>query len=101
LRAVDQRPRSSEEAAYRQLADFVSQRIYVYQRERDRLGSYADEPYTATSFLSPYIRFGLISLRQIHQTAAHAGQQVTNADAQKSVRKFVDEIIWPENLTLL
>jgi deoxyribodipyrimidine photo-lyase len=92
-------PEASEQAAHRQLADFISQRICVYEQERDRLGNCVDDPYTATSFLSPYIRFGLISLRQIHQAAARANQQAAGADGQKSVRKFVDEIIWHEFYT--
>ena len=91
-------PAASEHEAQRVLQHFVDQRLHVYKQERDRIGNAQDEPQTRTSFLSPYIRFGMLSPRQIMQTA-WISQEPESKDEQRSVDHFVDEMIWHEFYT--
>ncbi|WP_038750686.1 cryptochrome/photolyase family protein [Burkholderia sp. ABCPW 111] len=80
--------RCGEDAAHRLLRAFVDSRLGGYATERDRPG------IASTSRLSPYVRFGNLSVRQIWHAAvdAHAYGAATQADLDK----FLGELGWRE-----
>lgn len=79
-------PTAGEEAAARRLATFASGALAHYARDRDR------PDVDGTSRLSPYLRFGAISVR----TCLHAALAVLHAEpaAREGARKWMDELIW-------
>lgn len=81
-----------------QLEAFLKYRLSHYADSRDKLGNPADAPKTGTSFLSPYIRFGLISTRTIYWACREAYSSANEAK-RDSINKFVDELIWYEFYT--
>jgi deoxyribodipyrimidine photo-lyase len=97
-------PEASEAEAARRLQAFMDKAVYDYDDERNALGSPAiinakDDRTTGTSFLSPYIRFGLLSPRQIYWKARETYAETTSDTRKESVVAFVDEIIWHEFYT--
>jgi len=62
------------------LASFMSERLHHYATARDRL------PVTGTSRLSPYLRFGLVSIRELLRAALNAGNG----------EKWISELGWRE-----
>lgn len=77
-----------EAAARRRLQAFLEQDIYTYGRERDRL----DRP--ATSRLSPYLRFGMLSPRGAAVAAYEAIADAPDEAAGDSARTWLGELIW-------
>jgi deoxyribodipyrimidine photo-lyase len=82
---------AGEEQAGLRLRDFIeSRRVFDYTQERDRLD------HEATSLLSPYLRFGMLSARQ----AIYAAQEAINAAVGEgplaSASQWLDELIWRE-----
>jgi deoxyribodipyrimidine photo-lyase len=92
-------PIASEAKAQSMLDKWISNEIYNYADGRDMLGNPQTPPHTQTSFLSPYIRFGLISTRTIYWHCGDAYKNTQSKDKRKSVDKFIDEIIWHEFYT--
>ncbi|MCU0481643.1 MAG: DNA photolyase family protein, partial [Anaerolineae bacterium] len=92
-------PIATAQEASDRLANFMRRDVYAYAQKRDMLGNANEHPLTQTSFLSPYIRFGLISLREIYWSARIAHETATSKEAQDSVTKFVDEVVWHEFYT--
>jgi len=92
-------PEAGETEAHRRLDHFMEKPIYAYDDARNRLGNPHDDPHTGTSFLSPYIRFGMISPRHIYWRARTAYSNTNNDAKRESVVSFVDEIIWHEFYT--
>lgn len=91
-------PASSHEAAQR-LRNFVDGPIFRYKGQRNLLADPFDDPRNGTSSLSPYIRWGLLSLRQIRAAAADAYREAPDEPASESVGAWMDEIIWHEFYT--
>jgi deoxyribodipyrimidine photo-lyase len=81
------------------LSQFMGRGVYDYADGRNRLGNPSDNPQTQTSFLSPYIRFGLVSIRDIYWSAREAYETTSSNPKRDSVSTFVDEIIWHEFYT--
>lgn len=77
-----------EAEALRRLSVFAAESISDYQRQRDRV----DLP--ATSRLSPYLRFGIISPRQAVATAREAIARSRDDDALKGAQTWLNELIW-------
>ncbi len=77
-----------EAAAQRRLADFLENSLTDYKNLRDR------PDRRATSRLSPHLRFGEISPRQIWQ-AVHDHLSLVGGD-QADADKFLSEIAWRE-----
>tara|TARA_R110002020_G_scaffold36530_1_gene109897 strand:+ start:1058 stop:2464 length:1407 start_codon:yes stop_codon:yes gene_type:complete len=75
-----------EVAAQRNLADFLDHRIERYRDERDFPDS------DATSNLSPHLRFGEISPRQIWQAAILTAE--VSPQKATAVEKFLSELAW-------
>jgi len=92
-------PPVSESAAFDRLQAFMSRAVYHYAEKRDTLANPFDDARNGTSSLSPYIRFGLVSLRQVRAAAADAYQTTRSEAYRESVVKWVDEIIWHEFYT--
>ncbi len=64
--------------------------IYTYAQQRDLLA----EP--GTSFLSPYLRFGMLSARQAYLAGMSALQFSPESSAQRSTYVWLNELIWRE-----
>jgi deoxyribodipyrimidine photo-lyase len=75
-----------EHGADAALRRFFDEALETYVEDRDRPG------IPGTSALSPYLRFGEISARQVW----HAAQMVAAEDPEKgtAVEKFLSELIW-------
>jgi deoxyribodipyrimidine photo-lyase len=94
-------PAAGEAAALDRLNDFLEETIYGYGAGRNQLDR------TATSFLSPYLRFGALSIRQAYWGAkaaidlAPVGRdnispgQVNNLP-HHSAEAWLNELIWRE-----
>ncbi len=82
-------PASEQEAQHR-LEVFAKTLIYDYQENRNRLD------LDGTSRLSPYLRFGLISIRQLVHTALEAIKNAPDPKAQHSAETWLNELIWRE-----
>jgi len=61
---------------------------YLELRERPDL--------EGTSLLSPYLRFGMISVRELVIAARNAIQKAANTDTSKSTQTWLNELIWRE-----
>lgn len=77
-----------EQGAKAQLAAFLNKGIKIYSDDRNR------PDREATSKLSPFLRFGNISPRQVYYAARHADE--TGSAPSKQVEKFLSEIGWRE-----
>jgi deoxyribodipyrimidine photo-lyase len=81
---------SGEAEALDRLQYFLDNGVYTYAKKRNRLD------LDGTSFLSPYIHFGLLGLR----TAASCAHQAVLAAPEKSSREsaqtWLNELIWRE-----
>ncbi|MDB5650868.1 MAG: phrA [Hyphomicrobiales bacterium] len=77
-----------EHGAMQQLGMFLDERVSRYAGHRDR------PDVAATSALSPFLRFGEISPRQIFHAVRHA-EQAGSAPA-RDAEKFLTEIGWRE-----
>jgi deoxyribodipyrimidine photo-lyase len=75
-----------EEAGKQRLADFLDEDLGHYAGQRDRPDK------SATSRLSPHLRFGEISPVQIWHAAHHAGA----ARGERGLAKFLAEVGWRE-----
>jgi len=62
--------------------------VYRYAQQRDRLD------LEGTSGLSPYLRFGTISPRQVARAAGEAIRCAVDASARKSAEIWLNELIW-------
>lgn len=79
-----------EVGAARRLQDFLDEGFDGYAEDRNR----PDLP--STSRLSPYLRFGEISPRQIWHAASLAVSDEKTKGSQKGLDKFLSEIGWRE-----
>jgi deoxyribodipyrimidine photo-lyase len=79
-----------EKEAQRRLVTFSNDAIYQYQEDRNRM----DLP--ATSTLSPYLRFGMVSARQAAAAARKAQDQAENGVFQRGAETWLNELIWRE-----
>ncbi|MCG1042564.1 DNA photolyase family protein [Mycetohabitans sp. B8] len=86
-----------EQAGQMQLDDFLSNALTRYASGRDV------PAMQATSRLSPYLRFGNLSARQVWHaalSAAHVGRRCGNARSactvSSGIDKFLDELGWRE-----
>lgn len=92
-------PPAGESAGMARLMQFTRQPIFEYAARRNLLANLLDDARGGTSSLSLYMRFGLVSLRQIRAAAADAYQAAETQSERDSVTKWVDEIIWHEFFT--
>jgi deoxyribodipyrimidine photo-lyase len=83
-------PAAGEDAALDRLNRFLEETIYGYGEGRNLLDR------AATSFLSPYLRFGALSIRQSYWGAKAAIDLATDKAAQQSAEAWLNELIWRE-----
>ncbi len=81
-----------ESAAQRRLTAFVEAGMRVYDQLRDRVD------LDATSSLSPYLRFGMISARRVAVAALDALDGAEGA-ARQGAATWLNELIWREFYT--
>jgi deoxyribodipyrimidine photo-lyase len=88
LEANDEIPTGGEEAARRRLTGFLDGPAGRYHEDRDR------PDLDGTSRLSPYLRFGALSVRQCFD----AGEDAAASDPalRQGIAKWLDELIWRE-----
>jgi deoxyribodipyrimidine photo-lyase len=83
-------PEAGEAAAFKRLNDFLEETIYGYGTGRNQLDR------NATSFLSPYLRFGALSIRQAYWGAKAAIDLADSTEASASAEAWLNELIWRE-----
>lgn len=84
---------AGEEAARARLAEFTtgdSPPVHNYDLQRDRLD------VQATSRLSPYLRFGMISARTVVINALEARYTARNSQQRAGAQTWLQELIWRE-----
>jgi deoxyribodipyrimidine photo-lyase len=79
-----------EAEALRRLGSFVASPIGNYAEGRNAL-----EP-AASSGLSPYLRFGMLSPRTAVVRALSASHAATDPAERRSIQAWIDELIWRE-----
>lgn len=65
-------------------------KIYAYANDRNRMD------LDGTSSLSPYLRFGMIGLRQCVSAAKQAESQARGAEEKRNAEIWLNELIWRE-----
>ncbi|PWB74158.1 MAG: deoxyribodipyrimidine photo-lyase [Anaerolineales bacterium] len=80
---------AGEKEALVRLEGFLHKRIYQYAENRNRMDM------DGTSSLSPYIRFGMIGLRQLTQ-AARLSTSNLRPSISKGAEIWLNELIWRE-----
>lgn len=81
---------AGEAEALARLEEFLPRRIYRYAERRDRMD------LEGTSSLSPYLRFGMLGLRQAVSAAQQAFFDVRNEHYQTNAEAWLNELIWRE-----
>jgi deoxyribodipyrimidine photo-lyase len=81
-------PTGGEEAGKRRLDRFLETAVGRYHEDRDR------PDRDGTSRLSPYLRFGAISVRRCFERAEEAA--AAEPSLRQGIAKWLDELIWRE-----
>jgi deoxyribodipyrimidine photo-lyase len=81
---------ASSTAAKKRLEDFLDGPILDYQQGRNQLDQ------TGTSILSPYLRFGLISIQTVYQSAVQTMESCQTAENRKGIETWINELVWRE-----
>lgn len=80
---------AGEKEALVRLEEFLFKRIYSYGEDRNRMD------LDGTSSLSPYLRFGMLGLRQAVSMARQAMAE-SRGEASHSAEVWLNELIWRE-----
>ncbi len=81
---------AGEREALRRLSSFLSSAIYEYEKGRNKLDQ------DGTSALSPYLHFGMLSVRQAAAGAYEAILHAADASARAGCETWLNELIWRE-----
>jgi len=88
-------PEASEAEATRRLDEFINGRATAYATGRNVLAAERqDDTRPESSFLSPYLRFGMLSPRQAYQAARAAYPAANSTHARESLETWVSELVW-------
>lgn len=89
---------ASEGHAKQLLAQFIAQDICYYRKHRNTLviNPWAEDRPLGTSYLSPFLRLGLLSPRQLYWAAREAYAQTDSENGRKSIEKWISELAWRE-----
>ncbi len=89
---------ASEEAALSLLKSFTDDDIKRYDETRNYLPihPFGSKRPVGTSYLSPYLRLGLISPRQAYWAAREVYSSTISKAHKESIEKWVSEIAWRE-----
>ena len=82
-------PAGEKEALIR-LKEFLFKRVYSYVEDRNRMD------LDGTSALSPYLRFGMLGLRQAVSAARQALVAARGEASRRSAEAWLSELIWRE-----
>jgi deoxyribodipyrimidine photo-lyase len=82
-------PAGEKEARVR-LEEFLFKKIHSYAEDRNRMD------LDGTSSLSPYLRFGMIGLRQAASAARQAMSEARSEFARRNAEVWLNELIWRE-----
>ncbi|MEN3943462.1 deoxyribodipyrimidine photo-lyase [Prosthecobacter sp. SYSU 5D2] len=89
--APDGIPAGGEKAARQRMKSFIENRtLHEYGEKRDIPAG------TTTSRLGQDLRFGLISIRELHARCLAAATQATTPAARTSIEKYIKELAWRE-----
>jgi deoxyribodipyrimidine photo-lyase len=80
-------PGAGEAAAARRLASFLEKQAAGYAERRDLPAE------DGTSRLSPYLRFGMLSIRRCLEAAFERAKE---RHGRESVQRWIDELVWRE-----
>lgn len=83
-------PPAGERAAIDRLNAFLEETVFGYSVGRNRLDR------AGTSFLSPYLRFGALSIRQAYWGARAAIDLAEDKTAKAGAESWLNELIWRE-----
>lgn len=82
---------AGERAARERMKDFISHHtLHDYAQKRDTPAG------TTTSRLGQDLRFGLISIRELHERCTAALAQARSGESRKSIETYVKELAWRE-----
>ncbi|MDH3686719.1 MAG: DNA photolyase family protein, partial [Myxococcales bacterium] len=81
-------PKAGEAAALQRLRSFLDRHVEAYEKARDF------PALDATSRLSPYLRFGALSIRRCIQEAQKAAER--DSSKRAGTAKWLDELVWRE-----
>lgn len=81
---------AGELEAQTRLEEFLHKKIYSYANDRNRMD------LDSTSSLSPYLRFGMLGLRQAVSAAKQAEITVRSAESKRNAEIWLNELIWRE-----
>ncbi len=81
---------AGELEALTRLEEFLHKRIYSYADDRNRMDM------DGTSSLSPYLRFGMLGLRQAVSAANQAMSEGRSAESKRNAEVWLNELIWRE-----
>jgi deoxyribodipyrimidine photo-lyase len=81
---------AGEAEALRRLKDFTSERMFSYSKDRNRMD------LDGTSSLSPYLRFGMLGLRQTVRRAHQVWVGSGSAEEKHGAEIWFNELIWRE-----
>ncbi len=82
--------RRGEKAGLARLSEFLESGLCAYAKDRDRPDK------AATSRLSPYLRFGNVSPRQVWHAATTAVSSGASRASERDLEKFLAELGWRE-----
>jgi deoxyribodipyrimidine photo-lyase len=88
--ADDSEFKAGEAEARHRLEQFADDVIHTYDDRRDRVD------LDATSRLSPYLRFGMVSARRAATAALRAETEASSDQGREGARAWLDELIWRE-----
>ena len=91
-------PPAAESIAQRRLANFMSDGSDNYQHSRNHLtiDPFTETPENGPSALSPYLRLGILSPRQLYWAARDRLANSFTESARQSIEVFCDQLIWRE-----
>ncbi|MBI2759321.1 MAG: deoxyribodipyrimidine photo-lyase [Chloroflexi bacterium] len=81
---------AGEKEALVRLEEFLFKRIFSYGEDRNRMD------LDGTSSLSPYLRFGMLGLRQAVSAAQQAIAEARSEASKKNAEIWLNELIWRE-----
>ncbi|MEO1290942.1 MAG: deoxyribodipyrimidine photo-lyase, partial [Chloroflexota bacterium] len=92
---------ASEDKALSMLDEFIDADIKHYGERRNWLPihPYDDERPNGTSYLSPFLRLGLLSPRQAYWAAREAYSNTSSKNYKESIETWVSELAWREFYT--
>ncbi|MHB8135622.1 MAG: cryptochrome/photolyase family protein [Anaerolineaceae bacterium] len=82
--------KAGEQEAWRRFEDFLNGPIHVYEFGRNQMD------VDGTSSLSPYFRFGMLSVRKVVAEVQRKIQNTTDPAIVQSCATWINELIWRE-----